>query len=83
MEVRASVRRLLEFSMPSLQVTCYQELTPSISIQLLARITWDGLESEKKAKLVSAWRADQTGETDDQLRLTSSVNFRDATSSES
>ena len=42
MEVRSSIRRLVEPSLPSLHVTAYQELTPETNIQPIGCISLDG-----------------------------------------
>jgi pyruvate dehydrogenase E1 component beta subunit len=40
LSVRRAVRQLLAERHPQLAVLCYQELTPELNIQLIARIDW-------------------------------------------
>lgn len=40
-EIRRKLRKLIENEFPYLAVLCYQELSPDISIQPIARISWD------------------------------------------
>jgi len=41
MEIRRTVRKLIETSFPNLAVLSYQELSPDLNIQPIARISWN------------------------------------------
>ena len=41
MEIRRAVRKLIETSFPNLAVLSYQELSPDLNIQPIARISWN------------------------------------------
>jgi type III secretory pathway component EscV/tetratricopeptide (TPR) repeat protein len=41
MEIRRTVRKLIEASFPNLAVLSYQELSPDLNIQPIARISWN------------------------------------------
>ena len=47
MEVRSSIRRLIAPLIPWLEVISYQELTPTINIQPIGRISFNGFTSSK------------------------------------
>lgn len=51
MEIRSSVRRLVAPSMPSLDVTSYQELTPETDIQPVGRISLDGFSPRRRVSV--------------------------------